>query len=422
MRAELVAIGTELLLGQISNTNARWMSERLAEIGVDVLYHAVTGDNAERIVATLALALERADVVLVTGGLGPTQDDITREAISQALGAPLEFHPEIEDMLRERYRRLGWGEMPPSNLRQAYVPHGARWITPTLGSAPGLAIEVEGARLYAMAGVPAEMVEVMEGTVLPELAAAAGPAVLRSEVVRCVGIGESRVGEIVADLFESSTNPSLAYLASAGEVKLRITAKAETEPDAHALIAPMLEQVRLRLGDAVFTVNDESLEGAVGRLLRDAGRTLACAESLTGGSLAARITRVPGASDYFVGSAVVYTETAKRDLLGVTRSTLDGPGVVSRECALEMARGARRVYGADLGLALTGAAGPEPHGGADPGTVWVALAEDGFEHSRSYVSPGGRVQVRRGAEQVALDLVRRRLDGSPLPDSEPTSR
>ncbi len=410
-----MAIGTELLLGQISNTNARWMSQRLAEIGVDVLYQSVTGDNPGRIASVLELALDRADVVLVTGGLGPTQDDITRDAIADVMDVPLEFHPEIEEMLRERYRRMGWGAMPESNLRQAYVPRGARWIEPGVGSAPGLVAQRGDRRLYAMAGVPAEMIEMMEGTVVPELAALAGPSVVRSEVVRSVGIGESRVGELVADLFESSTNPSLAYLASAGEVKLRITAKAATDAEARELIAPMKERVLERLGDAVFTTDDESLEVAVGRRLRARDVTLACAESLTGGSLAARITGVPGASDYFVGSAVVYSPDAKRDVLGVSQATLDGPGVVSRECALEMAEGARRVYGTDLGLGLTGAAGPEPHAGADPGVVWIAMVHDDLAYARAYTSPGGRDQVRRGAEQAALDLVRRRLDGVRLP-------
>ena len=202
MRAEIVGVGTELLLGQIANTNAQWMSERLAEIGVDVPYHQVVGDNLERIVEVLGLALVRADVVLVTGGLGPTQDDITRDAIAELMGAPLVRHPEIEALLRAAFAGWGTGEMPENNLRQADVPSGARYITPVRGTAPGLIAEFDaGRRLYAVPGVPLEMVEMMEHTILPELAALAGPSALVSRTLRCTGIGESRVAEILDDLF-----------------------------------------------------------------------------------------------------------------------------------------------------------------------------------------------------------------------------
>jgi nicotinamide-nucleotide amidase len=258
----------------------------------------------------------------------------------------------------------------------------------------------------------------MEGTILQELAAAAGPAVVRSRTLRCAGIGESRVAEIVADLFEASSNPSLAYLASAGEVKVRITAKAATAEEAEALIAPVAEEVHVRLGDVVFTVTDEALEEAVGRLLTARRLTLASAESLTGGSVGARITEVPGASAYFLGAAVTYSAEAKRAVLGVRRETLEGPGVVSRECALEMAAGARALFNADVAVALTGAAGPEPHGGAAPGTVWLALDAGEVTHARGYVSPAERDRVRRWAEQSALDLVRRYLEGRELPASD----
>ncbi len=414
-----MGVGTELLLGQIANTNARWMSDRLAEIGVDVLYHQVVGDNLDRIVATLSLACDRADVVIVTGGLGPTQDDITRDALAVVMDAPMVRHARIEAYLRERFAGFGRGPMPENNLRQADVPDGARYIMPELGTAPGLIAERPGGRrIYAVPGVPAEMVEMMESTILPELAALVGPSVVRSRILRCSGIGESRVAELVTDLFDASPNPSIAYLASAGEVKVRLTAKAATPEDAEALIAPLAAQVRSRLGDVVFTMDDETLEQAVGRLLAAADRSLACAESLTGGSVGARITSVPGASAYFRGSAVVYTAESKHDLLGVTRATLEGPGVVSEACAREMAAGARRMFHADVALALTGAAGPEPHGGAAPGTVWLALDADDGRHTRGYVSSGERDQVRRWAEQGALDMVRRHLEGLPLPSSD----
>jgi nicotinamide-nucleotide amidase len=418
VRAEIVAVGTELLLGQIANTNARWMSESLAAIGVDVLHHQAVGDNLERIVEAMRLASSRAEVVVVTGGLGPTQDDITRDALGVLLEAPMVRHPELEEMLREKFRSFGRREMPESNLRQADVPEGARYIRPDRGTAPGLAAELPGGALaYAVPGVPEEMVEMMEGTILPELAVAAG-GVVRSRVLRCAGIGESALAERVDDLFSGSTNPTIAFLASSGEVKVRITAKAASAEEADALIEPVAEEVRRRLGDEVFTSEDESLEQAVVRLLATSGKTLACAESITGGGVGARLTSIPGASEVFVGSAVVYTKPAKMAVVGVSPETLEGPGPVSEECAREMAAGARRVFGSDLGLALTGAAGPESHGGAPPGVIWIALEGDDVAHARGFQVPGERDRVRRWAEQAALDLVRRYLEGRPLPASD----
>ena len=418
MRAEIVAVGTELLLGQIANTNARWMSERLAAIGVDVLHHQAVGDNLDRIVEAIGLAASRADVVILTGGLGPTQDDITRDALGVVVGAPMERHPELEELLREKFRSFGRREMPESNLRQADVPAGVRYIEPSLGTAPGLVADLpSGARVYAVPGVPAEMVEMMEGTILPELEARE-TAVVRSKVLRCAGIGESALAERVDDLFTGSANPTIAFLASSGEVKVRITAKAATAADADALIEPVAEEVLRRIGDEVFTADDESLEEAVVRLLSAAGKTLACAESITGGGVGARITSVPGSSEVFAGSAVVYRNEAKASLLGVSRATLDGPGPVSEACAREMAAGARKVYDTDLGLSLTGAAGPEPHGGAPPGEIWVALGGDDVTHARGFRVPGERERVRRWAEQAALDLARRYLEGRPLPASD----
>jgi len=419
VRAEVLAVGTELLLGQIANTNARWMSEALAAIGVDVLHHHVVGDNLDRIVDAIRLSAGRADVVIVTGGLGPTQDDITRDALGVLVGAPMIRHPELETLLRERFRSFGRRDMPESNLRQADVPEGARYITPSRGTAPGLVAELPGgARIYAVPGVPEEMVEMMEGTILPELASEAGEAVVRSRVLRCAGIGESALAERVDDLFSGSVNPTIAFLASSGEVKVRITARGPTAGDADALIEPVAAELRRRLGDEVFTSEDETLEEAVVRLLADAGSTLACAESITGGGVGARITSVAGASEVFVGSAVVYRNDAKIGVLGVSAETLEGPGPVSEECAREMAAGARRVFGSDLGLSLTGAAGPEFHGGAPPGVIWIALEGDDVVHARGFQVPGERDRVRRWAEQAALDLVRRHLEGRPLPASD----
>jgi nicotinamide-nucleotide amidase len=419
VRAEIVAVGTELLLGQIANTNARWMSEQLAAIGVDVLHHEAVGDNLDRIVDAIGLAASRADVVILTGGLGPTQDDITRDALAIVVGTPMVRHPEIEEMLRAKFRAFGRREMPESNLRQADVPEGVRYIEPSLGTAPGLVAELlGGVRVYAIPGVPAEMVEMMDGTVLPELVAAGDGGVVRSRVLHCTGIGESALAERVDDLFEGSANPTIAFLASSGEVRVRITAKASTAEEADALIEPVANEVVRRLGDDVFTTEDESLEEAVVRLLIASSKTLACAESLTGGGVGARITSVPGSSEVFLGSAVVYAPSAKTAILGVSQETLDGPGPVSEACAREMAVGTRKAFGSALGLSLTGAAGPESHGGAPPGEIWVALEGEDVSHARGFRVPGERERVRRWAEQAALDLVRRYLEGRPLPESD----
>jgi len=410
LKAEIIGVGTEILLGQICNNNAQWMSERLAQIGVDVAYHQAVGDNLDRIETAFRLALSRSDVVIATGGLGPTQDDITREGIAAALEVRLVRHPEIEDFLREKFARLG-RRMAEINLVQADVPEGAEYILPDRGTAPGLiCVTPQRKRMYAVPGVPAEMREMMTGTVLPELAALAGPSALVSRTIRLTGIAESKVAEILDDLFRASANPSVAYLASSGEVKVRLTAKATTREEAERLIEPLALEVHARLPGFVFTTTDEELEQVIARLLDALGATVACAESLTGGSLALRLSAAPGASSYFKGSAVTYTAEAKRHILGVSQQTMDGPGVVSEECAREMALGTRRIFQADLGLAVTGVAGPDPHDGKPPGTVCLALAWDRGNQSDSFRAPGDREQVRRWAEQSALDMLRHRLE------------
>jgi competence/damage-inducible protein CinA-like protein len=410
VRAELIGIGTELLLGQICNNNAQWMSERLAEAGVDVLHHQAVGDNVDRIEQAFRLALSRADVVIATGGLGPTQDDITREGLAAALGLPLVRHPEIEDFLREKFQALG-RDMAESNLQQADVPEGARYILPDRGTAPGLVADTpEGRRVYVVPGVPAEMREMLTGTIVPELAAMGGPSAIVSRTLRITGVAESRVAELLDDLFRSSSNPTLAYLASSGEVKVRLTAKAPSRAQAEELIRPVADAVAQRLGDAVFTSSDEELEQVVARLLKARRATIATAESLTGGSLAVRLSAAPGSSMFFKGSTVVYTAEAKHRILGVTKETIEGPGIVSEECAREMAAGARRLFESDVAVALTGVAGPEPHDDKPVGTVCVGLSSAEGETARCFRAPGDRDMVRRWSEQAALDMVRRRLE------------
>jgi nicotinamide-nucleotide amidase len=409
MRAEIVGIGTEILLGQIMNSNAAEISSRLADIGIDVLHHQAVGDNVGRIAESINLALSRADVVILTGGLGPTGDDVTRDGIAEALGRPLRRHAEIEEFLREKFRALG-RNMQESNLVQCDVPEGARYVLPERGTAPGLVLELEGGRrLYAVAGVPAEMREMLEGTIVPELSAAAGEGAIISRVVRVVGMAEASVGEALEDLFRASSNPTVAYLASEGEVRVRLTAKARSREEAGALIAPLEREVLDRLGDHVVGSDDETLEVAVGRLLARADLTVACAESLTAGGLASRLADAPGASAYLAGGVVAYAPEAKQEILGVSERTLSAEGMVSEACALEMARGVRALFGADVGVSTTGVAGPEVLEGHAPGELWVAVASEEGEEARHFRAPGDRAQVRRWAQVQALDLLRRHL-------------
>lgn len=408
MRAEIVAVGTELLLGQIANTNAQELSARLAETGLDVLHHQAVGDNVDRIAEAVELALERADVVVVTGGLGPTGDDVTREALARAFGVELEPHREIEEFLRERFRRFE-RDMPESNLRQALVPAGARYVLPGRGTAPGLILRRGERVVYAVPGVPGEMREMLERTILPELRERVGEATIASRVIKSAGMAEAQVAELLDDLFEGSANPTVAYLAGSGEVRVRLTAKAPSRGQATELIAPIEEEVRRRLGRAVYGSDDDLLEEVIGRMLQDRGWRVACAESLTGGGLGARLTEVPGASLWFAGSAVCYTNEAKRRLLEVPEEILEGPGAVSEGSARAMAEGARRLYGAEVGVALTGVAGPEDQEGHPPGTVWVAVLGGGGEEVRKVVAPGDRESVRRWAVQSTLILLRKRL-------------
>jgi nicotinamide-nucleotide amidase len=414
VRAELVAIGTELLLGQIANTNAQWISERLAEVGVDVLHHTVVGDNHGRIVEALRLAASRADVVIATGGLGPTGDDITRDALAEVLGVELERDPAIADGLRARFALLGRA-MPESNLAQADVPVGARTISARLGTAPGLAAERDGVTFYALPGVPVEMRDMMTLTVLPELAERTGGGTIVSRVIRCTGIAESRTGELLDDLFRASRNPTIAYLAGGGEVRVRLTARGATRAEAEAAIDPIAAEVVARLGDAVVSDRGEDLETRIVRLLGERGVTLAIAESLTGGEVGARITAVPGASEVFLGSAVTYAAAAKVGVLGVDPELLAREGVVSEACAIAMAAGARALFDSDVALSLTGVAGPDPQAGLEPGTVWLGLVADGIAHARLLRMPGERSAVRRWATQNGLDLIRRHLEGHELP-------
>jgi nicotinamide-nucleotide amidase len=392
---EVLAVGTELLLGQIVNTNGSKLGARLADAGLDHFHQSVVGDNVERMAAAIALACSRADALIITGGLGPTQDDLTRDAMCLAAGVELEFDDGYAEELRIRWEARG-RKMPESNLRQAQYPEGSDMIPNPKGSAPGLRMEIDGTWVFAVPGVPAEMLPLVDRHVIPFLNDAAGgeSGVVVSRLIRSWGMSESKVGEVLADLFDESENPTLAFLASSGEIKVRVTAKARNEDQAYALIEPVAAEVKRRLGSRVFGVDEETVEHLLLTLLSERGWSIATAESATGGMLAARITSVPGASAAFKGSVVAYEEGVKSDLLGVSRATIAEHGVVSPEVAEAMAEGAARALGADVVVAVTGAAGPEPLG-ARPGTMVVAVRTPKEVRSRVLFMPGDRERRRR---------------------------
>jgi competence/damage-inducible protein CinA-like protein len=412
MRCEIVAVGTELLLGQIVDTNSAWLGEQLALAGIDRTHGQTVGDNLERIVSALQLALSRADAVIVCGGLGPTQDDITRDALAVVMGVPLVTDDDAADRILDRFAARG-RRMPANNMRQALVPQGATAIAdPQPGTAPGLICPVGDKVMYAVPGVPYEMQEIVRGAVLPDMARRAGTvAVIRSRTLRTWGDSESGLAERLADHMltldaAGPTAPTLAFLASGIEgLKVRITVKADDEDTAADRLDAEEKIVRDLVGDIVFGVDDETMEDAVAKQLVARGLTLAVAESLTGGLVASRLVNVAGASDWFRGGVVSYAPEVKVAVLGVP----EGP-VVSAATAAAMATGVRDLLGADVGLGVTGVAGPDSLEGEPPGTVYLsAVVGDAEPVTAKLALPGDRERVRQFACISLLDMLRRLL-------------
>jgi nicotinamide-nucleotide amidase len=408
MIVEVIAVGTELLLGQIVNTNLAHIGGRIADLGLDAHYQQTVGDNLARMETAIRTALDRADAIIITGGIGPTQDDITREAICAATGREMAFSDEYALALRERYAR--WGrEMPESNLRQAQYPEGAELLPNPKGTAPGLVLEHDGRLIFALPGVPPEMYLLLDDHVLPRIRAKAGiDEVLVSRVIKTWGKGESAVAEQLADLFDSSVNPSMAFLASNGEIKVRLTAKAATAAEAENLIAPVQRQVEERLGSLVFGRDDDTIEQILIDLAKAKGWTIGTAESATGGLVAGRLTSVAGSSEVFRGSIVAYATDLKHDLLGIDEATLE-TGVVTEATALGMANGARERLGVDVAVAVTGFAGPS---GDDPGTMILAVVTPEGARARTLRLPGDRERVRTYTVTAAVHLLRLGLTGA----------
>ena len=406
MIVEIIAVGTELLLGQIVNSNAAFIGSALADRGYDSHYQQVVGDNIERVAATIRTAMSRADAVIITGGIGPTQDDLTREAVCEATGLAMEFSDSYEAHLRDWWEKRG-RVMPESNLQQAEHPAGAELLMNPKGTAPGLAIDHDDTLIFVIPGVPAEMEHLLIEEVLPRIAGRAGEsAVLMSRLLRTWGRSESDVADILDDLYRNSTNPSLAFLASGGEIKIRLTAKAEDRNTALKLIEPMETEVRSRLGETVFGTDDETIERVLLRLLNDLGYSIATAESMTGGMVAAALTTLPGSSAVFKGGLVAYDSALKKQLLGVEDMT----SVVSIETAEAMARGGRELLGADVVVSVTGSAGPEPLE-KPPGTMFIGVATPEHVQAKEFRMVGDRERIRHFGVTNALHLTRLALIG-----------
>jgi nicotinamide-nucleotide amidase len=408
MRCEVVAVGTELLLGQVVDTNSAWIGEQLALAGIDSHFQTKVGDNRRRMVLAIRTALARSDAVIVCGGLGPTQDDITREAIAEVMNVGLVRDPGVVEQIRTLFGSRG-REMAASNERQADRPEGSEFIPNPMGTAPGLICPVGHKVVYAVPGVPYEMQAMVASAVLPDLQRRSGDAsVILSRTLRTWGTAESTLAEMVASRVEALDavgNPTIAFLASGIEgIKVRITAKGPDEAAARALLTAEEDELRALLGPLVFGADDESMEDAVAVLLDGHQLTLGVAESLTGGLVGARLASVEGASGFFRGAIVAYDSEVKFDLLGVPR----GP-VVSEDAAVAMAEGARKVLGADVGISVTGVAGPAEQDGQPVGTVFLGIALGDNAEAMHVRLPGDRERVRQFACISLLNLLRVRL-------------
>lgn len=412
MRAEIFSVGTELLLGQIIDTNATFLAQRLSQLGIDCFHKTTVGDNPARLVAALQLSRERAELIISTGGLGPTEDDLTAAGAAQAMGVDLVLDEPSAEALRQR---LAQRNLPllPSHLKQAWIPRGSRALPNSVGTAPGFILEQEGKTIISLPGPPAEMKPMFEASVAPYLRRLPGAGgTIKSRMLRFMGIGESLIEDKVKDLIQAQGNPTLAPLASHGEVRLRITAKAADEAQAEALIAPLEAEIRRRLGEFLVGADEEQVEATVSRLLKERELTLALAESCTGGLISHRLTNLPGASKFLRADLVCYSDQAKIALLGVKQDTIISHGAVSDQTAREMATGVRRVTGADLGLAVTGLAGPSGGSADKPvGLVYIAVAKEQWTGCEEYRFTGERELIKHQAANAALNLLRKTLQG-----------
>ncbi len=410
MNAEIVSIGTEILLGEIVDTNSAYIAERLPALGIDVYYKHVVGDNLNRLSEVIGRARERADIVITTGGLGPTEDDLTREAIAHLHGEQTAVDPDLETWLRDLYKRRG-NVMPERNIKQTWLIPSARSINNPRGTAPGWWAERDGKIVIAMPGPPSEMTRMWEEEVAPQLAKLSTGTILIKRTIKTAGMGESNVDEAISHLLKGN-NPSIGLYARADGVHVRMGAKAATAEEARALIEPVEAEIRQILAPHVWGTDDDTFESVVGEALAERGLTLAAMESCTGGLLSDTITNVPGSSRYFRGGIVSYA-TEIKEMMGVAPAIIAEHGVVSAETAAAMAAAVRQRLDADIGVGITGVAGPDPQDGVPVGQVYIAL--DGGENfppqALAFQFNQSRTAIKRRAVTQSIMLLRRALVG-----------
>lgn len=411
MIIEFISVGTEILLGSITNTNARYLAEECAVLGLTNYFQVTVGDNEGRLSDAVRTALDRSDIVLLSGGLGPTEDDITRETVAKVLGREMKEVPEIHEQIQAYFERMGAKRPSSNNWRQAMVIEGAEIVENHNGTAPGMIIPVEDKHIILMPGPPEELKMMFEESIAPYLAGL-NHQVICSKTVKICGMGESRVADAVSDLIDAQSNPTIATYAKGGEVHLRITASGSDSKAARKSIKPIVKEVKHRFGEKVYTTREsETLEQHVVGLLKRREMTVATAESCTGGLIAATIVNVPGASEVFKEGYITYSNEAKQKILGVKKKTLKNDGAVSENCAAEMAKGAAKAAGARAAVSVTGIAGPD--GGTEEkpvGLVYIGCCIDGKVWVESYHMNGDRQKVREISVKKALDMLRRHLN------------
>ena len=408
MIAEIVSVGTELLMGQVVNTDAQFIAQRLAPLGFQVFYHTTVGDNVKRLTAVVHQAVERSDVVVFTGGLGPTDDDLTKETVASALGLTVEPIPEEVDRLKKHFETRGY-DFTPNNLKQASFPKSAYILPNAFGTAPGCIMTAENKTAILLPGPPRELFPMFQNHVMPYLERLSGNK-LYSRELRIFGKGESTLTYELRDIIENQTNPTVAPYVKTGEVSLRVTALCQTLEEGEALARPMIDEIVSRVGDIVYSTIGESLPETCARMLLDENKTLAVAESCTGGLVASEFVAIPGCSSFLLEGCVTYSDQAKLRRLGVQQETLDAFGAVSEQCAREMAEGMRRSSGADYALATTGFAGPDGGTPQEPvGSIYLALSSPDGVMTKHVQLFGDRARIREVACLHAFDLLRRKL-------------
>lgn len=406
MIVEIISVGTEILLGNIVNTNAAYLSEKCAALGLSCYYQDVVGDNEERLLGVIRTALSRADILLLSGGLGPTQDDLTKETAAKAIGRPLYMHEPSKEMIAAFFKQRGI-EITENNWKQAMMPEGCIVVDNPNGTAPGVIMEDNGKHIVLMPGPPNEMIPMFENSIMPYLNELQ-PGIIYSQTVKISGVGESKAESMVEDLINAQDNPTIATYAKTGEVHLRVTARAEDEKEAKKMVKPLIKELKGRFGNSIYTTQEDvTLEKAVVELLLANSLTVCTVESCTGGMLAARLINVSGVSEVFKAGYITYSNKAKRKILGIKKSLLEKHGAVSPEIAKEMAKGATLFSKADVTVGITGIAGPEGGSEEKPvGLVYIACNVCGRVEVKEYRFSGNRMKIRENSVSAALSLMR----------------